>query len=155
MLLTYSSIASATFFENFTASRHEVEYAKIDGVKFLFYTSPTEIIDEGIRYVKTKVETDEKGHDKIVTIEGSEGLFSCDSIIIAVSQGPRANIVSNTTGINVTNQGLVATDEFGHTTREGVFASGDVVTGAKTVVEAVKFSKKVADAIDEFVNSKY
>ncbi|MGE5329403.1 MAG: NAD(P)-dependent oxidoreductase [Deltaproteobacteria bacterium] len=141
--------------EDITASASEIEYAKIDGVKFQFYISPIEIVDEGIKYVETKVETDESGNEKIVPIEGSEGLFPCNSIIIAVSQGPRANIVSNTTGINVNPQGLVATDEFGHTTREGVFASGDVVTGAKTVAEAVKFSKKVADAIDQYVSKKY
>ncbi|MGE5474146.1 MAG: NAD(P)-dependent oxidoreductase [Ignavibacteriales bacterium] len=136
-----------------TASPHEVEYAKIDGVKFEYYMSPIELIDEGIKYVKTKVQTDENGDEKVIPIEGSEGLFLCNSIIVAVSQGPRANIVSNTTGINVNNQGLVATDEYGHTTREGVFASGDVVTGAKTVAEAVQSSKKVANAIDEYVSS--
>jgi len=141
--------------ENITASINEVEYAKIDGVKFQFYTSPTEIVDEGIKYEKTKIEADENGNEKIITLEDSEGLFACDSVIIAVSQGPRANIVSNTIGINVNPQGLVSTDEFGQTTREGVFASGDVVTGAKTVVEAVKFSKKVAEAIDEYVSKKY
>jgi len=141
--------------DEITASRPEVEYAKIDGVKFLFYTSPTEIVDEGIKYVKTEVVTDSKGHEKLLPIEGSEGLFTCDSIIVAVSQGPRANIVSNTTGICVNKQGLVSTDDFGQTTREGVFASGDVVTGARTVVEAVMFSKKVAKSIDEYVTNKY
>lgn len=141
--------------DEITASRHEVEYAKIDGVKFQFYTLPLEIVDEGIKYVKTQITTDESGQEEIVPIEGSEGLFPCDSIIIAISQGPRANIVSNTTGISVNKQGLVSTDDFGQTTREGVFASGDVVTGAKTVVEAVSFSKRVAEAIDEYVTGKY
>ena len=72
-------------------------------------------------------------------------------MIIAVSQGPRSNIVSTTKGINTLSSGLVHVDEYGRTSREGVFASGDVVTGAKTVVVAVRLSKKVAEAIDEYV----
>jgi len=80
-------------------------------------------------------------------------LFKADSVIIAVSQGPRDYIVSNTKGIDVDERGLINTTESGLTTREGVFASGDVVTGAKTVVEAVRLSKIVADAIDEYVQS--
>ena len=140
--------------EEMPASREEIEYAKIDGVQFEFYKSPIEIIDNGVKYVKTeKVLVDEK--DKIVEIPNSEGLLEADSIIIAASQGPRANIVSNTTGLEINNRGLLLTDEFGRTTKEGVFASGDVVTGAKTVVEAVSLSKRVAKAIDEYVREKY
>lgn len=84
-------------------------------------------------------------------IMGTETLFECDSVIIAISQGPRAVIVNSSKGIEVTPRGLLKTDELGQTTRKGVFASGDVVTGAKTVVEAVKVSKAVANAIDEYV----
>lgn len=141
--------------EHITAEKIEIEYAKIDGVKFEFYKAPTEIIDEGVKYVETEVIEEEGSRGRVVTVEGSEGIFMADSVIIASGQGPRANIVSTTNGIDVTKNGLVATDEFGHTTREGVFASGDVVTGAKTVVEAVRLSKKVAQAIDEYVCSKY
>ena len=74
-------------------------------------------------------------------------------MIIAVGQGPQAVIVSSTQGVAVTEKGLVAVDESGRTSRAGVFASGDVVTGAKTVVEAVRLSKKVAAAIEEYVES--
>ena len=63
-------------------------------------------------------------------------------------------IVSSTTGIGATDTGLVAVDEFGRTSREGIFASDDVVTGAKTVVEAVKVSRMVADAMDQYVQEK-
>jgi glutamate synthase (NADPH/NADH) small chain len=137
--------------EDITANKAEVEYAKIDGVNFVFYRRPLEITDDGIKYIKT-----EKTEDgRLVDIEGTEGLFECDSVIIAVSQGPRANIVSNTKGIDINERGLVVTDYIGETTREGVFASGDVVTGAKTVVEAVNVSKRVAEAIDKYVTDKY
>lgn len=130
----------------------EVEYAKLDGVKFNFYQSPLEIIDEGVRYQKTYAAgTDENGREIVDILEGAEGLFECDSVILAVGQKPRRNIVNNSKGIDINNRGLLVTDEFGRTTKEGVFASGDVVTGAKTVVEAVRVSKVVAKAIEEYL----
>lgn len=104
----------------------------------------------GIHYLKTKVVKDENGEDKIINLDGEEGRFSCDSIVIAIGQGPRLNIIANTINIDVNEVGLIKTDEYGRTTRDGVFASGEVVTGAKTVVEAVRVSKKVAEAIDEY-----
>ncbi|WP_133629282.1 NAD(P)-dependent oxidoreductase [Fonticella tunisiensis] len=136
--------------EDAPASKNEIEYAKLDGVVFDFYKAPLEILDNGVKYIQTRKLDD----GSWVNIEGSEGIKEADSVIIAISQGPRANIVSNTNGIEINQKGLVITDEFGRTTREGVFASGDVVTGAKTVVEAVRLSKKVAEAIDEYVTRK-
>ena len=134
-----------------TADKNEIEYAKIDGVKFQLYKMPYEITDDGIIYLKTSVVKDDTGNENFVPIKDSNELFKTDSVIISISQGPRANIVSTSTGIKIDNKGLVSTDTNGRTTREGVFASGDVVTGAKTVVEAVRLSKNVADAIDEYV----
>ncbi len=140
--------------EDIPAREYELEYAKIDGVKFELYKSPVEITKEGLVYVETeKVMDGEK--EKLVTKDDSEGLFPCDSVIIAISQGPKANIVNNSKGIETDLRGLVVTDDAGRTTREGVFASGDVVTGAKTVVEAVRYSKDVAEAIHEYVSGKY
>lgn len=141
-------------FDSITADKHEIEYAKLDGVKFELYKSPTEITDEGVIYVKTEPEVLENGKTSYKPILGTEKLFPSDSVIISVSNGPRDIIVSSTTGIEIDNKGLVSTDSSGRTTREGVFASGDVVTGAKTVVAAVKLSKEVALAIDEYVNKK-
>lgn len=141
--------------EDIQAERVEVEYARIDGVKFECYKLPVEIVDEGIKYVRTEIIRDEHGKGKVIQIEGSENIFEADSVIIAAGQVPRANIVSSTKGIEVDEQGLVVTDHLGRTTREGVFASGDVVTGAKTVVEAVRLSKLVAQAIDEYVTENY
>jgi glutamate synthase (NADPH/NADH) small chain len=140
--------------EDITAEKVEVEYAKIDGVKFEYYKSPVEITEDGVKFVKTRVVEEEGSMRRLVTLEGTEAVFEADSVIIATGQGPRANIVSTTNGINVTGSGLVDTDEYGRTTREGVFASGDVVTGAKTVVEAVRVSRIVAQAMDEYVCSK-
>lgn len=129
----------------------EVEYSKLDGVKFNYYQAPAEIVDEGVKYHETQViGKDENGKEIVETLE-EEHLFQCDSVILAIGQKPRRNIVNNSKGIDVNNRGLLVTDDFGRTTREGVFASGDVVTGAKTVVEAVRVSKIVAAAIEEYL----
>ncbi|MBR1859273.1 MAG: FAD-dependent oxidoreductase, partial [Selenomonadaceae bacterium] len=77
-----------------------------------------------------------------------------DSTIIAISQGPKDKIVNTTGGIDVNDKGLIVVDEGGKTTHEGVFASGDVVAGSKNVVLAVKYSKQVAQAMDEYLSAK-
>lgn len=140
--------------EDMSASQYELDFAKIDGVKFELYKSPVELTNKGVLYVETR-KVEEAGVQRLENVEGSETLFECDSIIVAVSQGPRANIVSTTTGMGTNSRGLVLADECGKTTKEGVFASGDVVTGARNVVEAVKHSKLVAECIHEYVSKKY
>ncbi len=141
--------------DTMTAEPLEIEYAKIDGARFEFFKVPVEIVEDGVILASTAERKDEAGNITIEKIEGTEELFQADSVIIAVSQRPRANIVSTTGGIQTNRFGLVLTDEHGRTTREGVFASGDVVTGAKTVVEAVHFSKKSAQTIEAFIAEKY
>lgn len=135
--------------ESMPARDTEVELARIDGVKFQFFTSPVEILDEGIRCVKNHLVD-----GNLEVIPGSEFMLPADAVIIAASQGPRKNIVSTTEGIQINDRGLLITDRGGMTTREGVFASGDVVTGAKNVVEAVKMARDVAQSISEYVEKK-
>ena len=137
-------------FENMPCTKVELQEAKDDDIKFELFKAPTELTEEGVKYIETKNEVKEDGKVVTVTIEGTEGMFECDSIIIAVSQSPRKNIVANTTGIETNKWGLVLTDDKGHTTREGVFASGDVVTGANTVVHAAAYAKIVAESIEEY-----
>lgn len=139
--------------EDMPATEYEIDYAKIDGVKFEFYKAPIELTKEGVKYIMTQ-RVAENGEFSFTEVEGSEGLFECDSIIVAASQGPKSNIVSNTKGIDIDKKGLVVVDEYGKTTREGIFASGDVVTGARTVVEAVNFSKDVAERMHQYVQQK-
>ncbi len=129
------------------ASVSEVEYAKLDGVEFATGMEPVEITDEGVIFVRVEQDSDGNKHP----VEGSEKLFPASSTIIAVSQGPRNRIVSTTTGLDVTDHGLLVTNTYGHTTREGIFAAGDVVLGARTVVEAVNLSKQVAQAMDAYL----
>jgi glutamate synthase (NADPH/NADH) small chain len=133
--------------DDMTATRYEYEYAKVDGVRFRFYTSPEEINDDGVVCVETRLVEGDDGRARVEPVAGSEFLFEADSIFIAVSQAPRSNLV----GLEVGKTGLIITDEDGRTTREGVFASGDVVTGAKTVAEAVSRSKRSAQAIMDYV----
>ena len=140
-------------FEHMTATNAEIEDAKEEGVQFELFKAPVEIVDEGVIFVDTKF-IEEDGKTKMVNIEGSEKLMEADSVIIAVSQSPKNNIVSNTENLETNKHGLLVIDDIGHTTREGVFACGDVVTGARTVVEAVAHGKKVADAIDEYCQGK-
>ena len=131
------------------ASVREVYYAKADGVEFYYGMRPTRITDDGVYY--KKVEMDEDGN---ITSTSEEQFFPCTSVIIAISQGAQNRIVSTTTGLEMSSHGLLATDEHGHTTRDGIFASSDVVLGARTVVEAVKYSKQVAEEMDEYLTKR-
>lgn len=140
--------------ENMPATKAELQGAINDGVKFELFKAPLELREDGVVYIETRNEIDENGKINTVSIEGKEGLFKCDSIIIAVSQTPKNNIVSNTNGLETNKWGLLLTDEYGHTTKKGVFASGDVVTGAKTVVRASANAKIVASQIEKYLNEK-
>jgi glutamate synthase (NADPH/NADH) small chain len=137
-----------------TACAHELKYAKIDGARLELKKLAVEIVDEGVIFADSEVYTDETGYKQARAILGTQKLYHADSVIIAVSQGPRTVVVSSTTGINVGENGLVVVDPLGHTSREGVFAGGDVVTGARTVVEAVVASRKIAETIDEYITKK-
>lgn len=139
--------------EDMPASREEVQYTKLDGVQFDFHVLPVEIVDDGVLFNRTEMVEDGEGGLKLATVPGAPMLKPCDSVILALSQAPKDNIVAHSKGIDIEQSGLVRADENGSTTRAGVFASGDVVTGAKTVVEAVNFSKRVAEAIEKYIGS--
>jgi glutamate synthase (NADPH/NADH) small chain len=128
--------------DSMPAERIEREHAKIDGVRFDLYKSPLEFTEEGIKYEYTNP-------DEMYGF----GFEKADSILIAISQTARDLIVKNNTGLNLGANGLLESDINGITTRRGVFASGDVVTGARTVVEAVAFSKRVAISIENYINT--
>ena len=126
--------------EDMPAEKIEIDHAKIDGVKFKLHRLPLELTEKGIRYMTTDQEINR------------ENFEDADSILVAISQTARDLIVKNNTGLSLGENGLLQSDENGVTARRGVFASGDVVTGARTVVEAVAFSKRVAISIEEFVS---
>jgi glutamate synthase (NADPH/NADH) small chain len=127
--------------EDMPAEKIEIDHAKIDGVKFKLHSLPLELTEKGIRYITTNQEINEECFEE------------ADSILVAISQTARDLIVKNNTGLSLGENGLLQSDENGITARKGVFASGDVVTGARTVVEAVAFSKRVAISIEEFIST--
>jgi glutamate synthase (NADPH/NADH) small chain len=138
-----------------TAQKSELQYAKIDGVKLELNKTVVEIVDEVVIFADSEIYIDKSGSRQAKASPGTQKLYPADSVIIAVGQGPRSVSISSATGINVDKNGLIAVNEFGYTTREGIFAGGDVVTGAKTVVEAVVVSRKVAEAMDKYSTNKY
>ena len=131
------------------ASKHEFEYAELEGVEFHFCKMPVEITDEGVIFADTEM-LEDGGFQKV---EGTEKLYPADNVMISISQGPANKLMNTTEGLKANDRGLIATDETGRTSLPGVFASGDVVKGARTVVEAVKYSKVVAEAMDEYMQS--
>jgi glutamate synthase (NADPH/NADH) small chain len=130
--------------DEITATKAEFEGALEDGVEIETYKAPMELTLKGIKYKETR---SEKGE------EPKEGFLECDTIIIAISQAPKNNIVANTTGLQTDDRGHILADEEGKTTREGVFSAGDVVIGAATVVKAVAKAKVVAEAMDEYMKT--
>ena len=131
------------------ASKHEFEYAELEGVEFHYCKMPVEITDEGVIFVDA-VENEE---GRMVAVAGTETLYPADSVIVSISQGPANKLMNTTKGLKANERGLIATDDEGHTSIPGVFASGDVVKGARTVVEAVKYSKIVAEAMDRYMQN--
>lgn len=129
------------------ASDYETSYAKLEGVEFLYNKKPVEITDRGV--VLRDLEEMEDG--TLNDLPGTEMLYPADSVIVSISQGPRTTISDSEKQIQINQRGLFVTDEVGRTTMPGVFASGDAVKGARTVVEAVAYSKKVAEAMHEYM----
>lgn len=131
------------------ASNYEFEYAQLEGVNFEYNKRPVEIVDEGVIFI----DIIENEDGTFTDIEGTEKLYKADSVIISISQGPQSNLVNTTKGLNANRRGLLDADDTGHTSRPGIFASGDVVNGARTVVEAVAHSKVVAESMHQYMQS--
>lgn len=131
------------------ASQYEFSYAKLEGIQFEYNKKPVEITDEGVIFRDV---VEDEDHN-LTEVPGSDTLYPANSVIISISQGAQNTIVSTTTGLDTNQRGLLLADETGHTTRPGIFASGDVVNGARTVVEAVAHSEVVAQAMHEYIQS--
>ncbi|MGL4739871.1 MAG: NAD(P)-dependent oxidoreductase [Sarcina sp.] len=136
--------------EKMEATKIEIQEAKEEGVDFNYFKTPIEIINEGTIFADVSVTNDNGGNINFEIIKGSESLYKADSTIIAIGQTPKNNIIKNTNGIDINSQGLIKTCEKGYTSRKGIFACGDVVTGPRKVVEAVRDAKKVASEIDSY-----
>ncbi len=130
-----------------TARETELEYAQIDGAELIYGLSIQRITPGGPIFCKNIF--DDEGN--IIGQEDEEVLMESDSVIIAISQGPMNRLVTSTSDLKANEKGLLITNAYGETTRRGIFGAGDVVHGAKTVVEAVSYSKKVAHQMDLFM----
>ena len=132
------------------ASEHEMEYARLDGAEFFFGKSIQRITPNGPVF-KNSVLNDQ---GRPVGVEGEDELIPADTTIIAISQGPKDKLVNTTHGLKATERGLLIVDENNMTTREGVFAAGDVVHGSLTVVHAVNDAKNAAAAMMRYMEAK-
>ncbi len=140
--------------EEVTATDEELNLSILDGLIMRYYLNTVKIEKDGIIVEPVVKQTAENGD--VTYINASENAYKipATSIIIAIGQGPQSNIVSSSKDIDTNKRGLIQTTTNGETTREGVFAGGDVVYGAKTVVEAVAVSKMVAKEIEEYCYNK-
>jgi len=143
------------------ARREEVEHAKEEGVDFQLLTSPTEIYgnEEGqvvaIKCIKYELgEPDESGRRRPVPIRGSDYELEVDTVVMAIGQGPHPLVLKATPGLELNRWGNIVADEEGRTSRTGVFAGGDIVTGAATVILAMGAGKQAAKAIDAYLQNK-
>ena len=132
-----------------SASTRELEYAIADGVDVIFGMAIKELTEKGPICIPRTF--DDAGN---VIGEGEPVLCEADNTIIAASQQAKDKIVKTTTGVAVTDRGLMEVDEEGRTTREGVFSGGDVVLGPRTVVLAVKDAKHVAETMSKYLEQK-
>lgn len=139
----------------------EVHHAKQEGIEFRMLTNPVRVIaDEkgnvaGIECVEMELgEPDESGRRSPIVKEGSNFTIDCDVVIMALGTSPNPLIKSTTKGLDTNRRGCIVADEEGRTTRPGVFAGGDAVTGAATVILAMGAGRRAAKAIDAYISGK-
>ena len=143
------------------ARREEIEHAMEEGIKFLTLNNPIEILGDengfvrGMTCVKMELgEPDASGRRSPRVIEGSEFLLECDAVIMSIGTSPNPLIKSTTKGLEVNRRGgIVVAEETGKTSIDGIYAGGDAVTGAATVILAMGAGKNAARAIDEELKS--
>ena len=154
--------------EELPARREEVEHAIEEGVDFRLLNNPVEILgynnpDDkrdpkngfvvGMKCIKMELgEPDEKGRRRPVPVEGSEFVLDVDTVIIAIGTSPNPLIKNTTPGLDINPKGGIIITEDGLTSREGIYAGGDAVTGAATVISAMGAGKTAAAAIDEYLS---
>jgi glutamate synthase (NADPH/NADH) small chain len=141
------------------ARLEEIEHAREEGVQFKLLTSPVEIIGDEKGWVKSMIcqqyelgEPDASGRRRPIPIKGSEYELEVDTVIMAIGQGPNPLVPQTTPDLSINSHGnIVAEEATGKTSKAGVFAGGDIVTGAATVIQAMGAGKKAARAIHEYL----
>lgn len=148
--------------EEMPARREEIHHAKEEGIEFALLTNPVAIhgTDKGwvagLECVKMALgEPDASGRRKPEAVEGSNFVLPADTVIMAIGNTPNPLIPKTTPGLILTKKGTIAADDHGLTSREGVYAGGDIVTGAATVISAMGAGKRAAKAICEYLAQKH
>ncbi|MBP3273021.1 MAG: NADPH-dependent glutamate synthase [Ruminococcus sp.] len=144
------------------ARKEEVHHAMEEGIEFMLLNNPTKVLGDengnvtGIECVKMELgEPDASGRRRPVEIPGSEFVLDVDTVIMSIGTSPNPLIRSTTPGVEANKHGcLIVNEETNQTTKEGVYAGGDAVTGAATVILAMGAGKKAAASIDEYIKSK-
>ncbi|MGD0090857.1 MAG: NADPH-dependent glutamate synthase [Planctomycetota bacterium] len=143
------------------ARAEEVEHGKEEGIEFMFLIAPTKILGDekgwvkGVECLKMELgEPDASGRRRPVPIPHSEFVLDVDTVVIAIGNTPNPIVPNTTKGLKVGKHGTIEADAKGATSRPGVFAGGDIVTGAATVILAMGAGKKAAQAIDEYIQAK-
>lgn len=144
--------------EEMPARKEEIERAKEEGVRLMLLTLPVKFYSDEKGYVKKMEciqmklgEPDESGRRRPIPIEGSNFIMDVDTVVIAIGQSPNPLIPRTTKGLEIGKHGNIVADEYGRTSREKIFAGGDIVTGAATVISAMGAGRKAASAINEYV----
>ena len=139
----------------------EVHHAKEEGIEFKMLTNPTAILGDESGWVKAincvemeLGEPDESGRRSPVVVEGSDFEIECDVVVMALGTSPNPLIASTTEALETNRRGCIVADDWGATSRQGVFAGGDAVTGAATVILAMGAGRKAATAIDRYIKEK-
>lgn len=142
------------------ARREEVHHAEEEGIVFNLLTNPVEILGNengfvsGVKCVKMELgEPDASGRRSPVVIPGSEFTIEADAVIMALGTSPNP-LIADTAHLEKGRRGVIVANEVGATSREGIYAGGDAVTGAATVILAMGAGRKAAKAIDEYLKSK-
>jgi glutamate synthase (NADPH/NADH) small chain len=138
------------------ARAEEIEHAKEEGVEFMFLTAPVKYIGDENNNIKKAIcikmelgKPDESGRRRPLPIKGSEFEIEIDSVIVAIGTNANPLISETTENLDINKWGYIVADEEGRTTKKGVYAGGDIVTGSATVIKAMGAGKKVAHVIDE------
>lgn len=139
----------------------EVHHAKQEGIVFEFLTNPVRVLGDeqgrvkGMECVRMELgEPDESGRRRPIEVKGSEFTIDADVVIMALGTSPNPLLKITTPGLEANRRGCLTANEDGQTTREGVFAGGDAVTGAATVILAMGAGRKAAQAMDRYIRSK-
>jgi glutamate synthase (NADPH/NADH) small chain len=142
------------------ARKEEIENAKEEGIVFRLLTNPTRILEgenmtvNGVECIKMELgEPDESGRRSPVAVEGSEHVINADIVIIAIGTSPNPMIFSGSEGLETNSRGTIVVDDSGKTSLDNVYAGGDAVTGAATVISAMGAGKVAAKAINEYLSN--